>query len=168
MTTMLCRDLFSTPWGWVGALYSAKGLRRLVLPKADRREAEERLQLLSGTGTTEKAWPEMRKQMKEYFSGRRRNFHLPLDPIPAEPFTEKVRKAAAAIPYGETATYGELAARAGSPGAARAVGRVMNRNPLPPVIPCHRVVAADGLGGFASGTEMKKKMLDLEKKRGKS
>jgi methylated-DNA-[protein]-cysteine S-methyltransferase len=167
MTTILRRDLFSTPWGWVGALYSAKGLRRLVLPRAHRKEAEERLELLPGTGATDKAWPELRKQVREYLSGRRRSFHLPLDPPPAGPFTEKVRQAAAAIPYGETATYGELAARAGSPGAARAVGRVMNRNPLPPVIPCHRVVAAKGLGGFASGPEMKKKMLDLEKKSGK-
>lgn len=165
--TMLFRDLFSTPWGWVGALYTEKGLRRLVLPRADRKKAEERLKLQPGTEVTDKAWPEMQKQMKEYFSGRRRSFHLPLDPPPGEAFTEKVRKAAAAIPYGETATYGELADRAGSPGAARAVGGVMNRNPLPPVIPCHRVVAAKGLGGFASGTEMKKRMLDLEKKRGK-
>lgn len=168
MTTVLRRDLFSTSWGWVGAIYSEKGLCRLVLPKADREEAEERLELLSGAGVKAKNWPQLREQVREYFSGRRRNFSLPLDPPPAGPFTERVRKAAAAIPYGERATYGELAARAGSPGAARAVGGVMNRNPIPPVIPCHRVVAATGLGGFASGTEMKKRMLDLERKGGRS
>lgn len=78
------------------------------------------------------------------------------------PFRIKIMEALRRVPAGETLTYGELAAAVGKPGAARAVGNVMARNPVPLLVPCHRVVATNGLGGFASGLDVKKKLLRLE------
>ncbi|CAJ36529.1 methylated-DNA--[protein]-cysteine S-methyltransferase [Methanocella arvoryzae] len=78
------------------------------------------------------------------------------------PFRIKIMEALRRVPAGETVTYGELAAAAGSPGAARAVGNVMARNPVPIIVPCHRVVATNGLGGFTGGLDVKRKLLRLE------
>lgn len=78
------------------------------------------------------------------------------------PFRVKIMEALRRVPAGETLTYGELAAAAGNPGAARAVGNVMARNPVPLLVPCHRVVATNGLGGFTGGLDVKKKLLRLE------
>jgi methylated-DNA-[protein]-cysteine S-methyltransferase len=95
---------------------------------------------------------EAERELTEYFAGRRQTFEVPLDLSGWPPFTEKILEELRKVPYGETLTYGELAARAGCPRAARAVGQVMAANPLPIVIPCHRVVAANGrLGGYSGG-----------------
>jgi methylated-DNA-[protein]-cysteine S-methyltransferase len=104
------------------------------------------------------------RQVAEYLQGRRRAFDLPVAlPATATPFARRVLRAVAQIPYGATRTYGEIATRAGHPGAARAVGQIMARNPLPLVIPCHRVVAAGGrLGGFGGGLPLKRTLLALE------
>ena len=90
---------------------------------------------------------------------------MPLDLAGLPPFHEKVLAAARRISYGRTATYGELAARAGSPRAARAVGQAMAHNPVPLIIPCHRVLAAGGrLGGYGGGLDLKRRLLGLESK----
>ena len=103
-------------------------------------------------------------QISEYLSGKRRKFDLPLK-ITGTDFQKKVYSALLDIPYGETASYGEIAARTGNPKAARAVGGACNKNPLLLVVPCHRVVGASGsLTGFAAGIETKKKLLALEKR----
>lgn len=103
-----------------------------------------------------------RRQLDEYFAGTRRQFDLPVD-LRAAPFQRSVLEELARLPYGEVATYGELARRIGKPRAARAVGGALNRNPLPIVIPCHRVVGAGGaLVGYAGGVERKRALLDLE------
>jgi len=92
------------------------------------------------------------RELAEYFAGQRRAFEVPLDLSGCPPFTRQILEELRKVPYGATLTYGELAARAGCPRAARAVGRAMAANPLPIVIPCHRVVAADGrLGGYSGG-----------------
>jgi methylated-DNA-[protein]-cysteine S-methyltransferase len=92
------------------------------------------------------------RQLNEYFAGHRRGFDVPLDLSACPPFTLRVLTALRAVPFGTTLSYGELAARAGAPRAARAVGRAMAANPLPIVIPCHRVLAANGqLGGYSGG-----------------
>jgi methylated-DNA-[protein]-cysteine S-methyltransferase len=92
------------------------------------------------------------RELAEYFAGRRQAFEVPLDLSGWPPFTRKILEELRKVPYGETLTYGELAARAGCPRAARAVGQAMAANPLPIIIPCHRVVAADGrLGGYSGG-----------------
>lgn len=103
------------------------------------------------------------RQLEEYFEGSRRTFELELDLRGATPFTATVLAELARVPFGETATYGALAARAGRPAAARAVGGVMNRNPIPIVLPCHRVVGSDGsLTGYAGGLARKETLLRLE------
>jgi methylated-DNA-[protein]-cysteine S-methyltransferase len=105
-----------------------------------------------------------RRQLDEYFGGRRRAFELPLDWRLARGFRREVLRAIAAIPYGATATYREVAARAGSPNAVRAAGTACATNPLPIVVPCHRVLRADGgIGGYLGGTAAKARLLDLER-----
>lgn len=102
-------------------------------------------------------------QLAEYFAGRRRVFDLPLDPWPAgTPFQRAVWEALKAIPYGEVVAYGDLARWVGRPGGAQAVGQACGANRLPLVLPCHRVVARRGLGGFAGGLAWKKRLLHLE------
>ena len=104
----------------------------------------------------------MRRELDEYFAGSRRNFDLPLD-LRVAPFPAEVLRELARVPYGKTDTYGALAARAGKPRAARAVGTVMNRNPIPIVLPCHRIVGANGsLTGYAGGLDVKRHLLQLE------
>jgi methylated-DNA-[protein]-cysteine S-methyltransferase len=110
------------------------------------------------------ALDDARRQLDEYFEGRRRLFELDLDlGLATKPFSRRVLEELARVPYGEVTTYGTLAARAGAPRAARAVGTVMNRNPIPIVLPCHRVVGASGsLVGYGGGLERKQTLLQLE------
>jgi methylated-DNA-[protein]-cysteine S-methyltransferase len=101
-------------------------------------------------------------QIREYYSGRRRRFTLKVCPDRMARFSSRVVACLKKIPYGATVTYGELARKAGSPRACRAVGNVMASNDLPLVIPCHRVVSSSGLGGFGGGLRMKRDLLRLE------
>ncbi len=101
-------------------------------------------------------------QLEEYFAGQRRRFELPLDLV-GSPFAKSVWRELQGVPFGETVSYGELARRLGNPGASRAVGRANGANPVPIVVPCHRVLAAGGrLGGFSAGLPMKRRLLALE------
>ena len=103
-----------------------------------------------------------RVQILEYFQGTRREFSLPLRPL-GTPFRRSVWQALRAIPYGQTISYGDLARRVGNPKAVRAVGQANHHNPLPILIPCHRVVGADGsLTGFGGGLALKRRLLALE------
>jgi methylated-DNA-[protein]-cysteine S-methyltransferase len=103
------------------------------------------------------------RELEEYFAGRRRSFDLPLDLRLASGFRRAVLDALPSIDYGTTASYAAVAARAGSPAAVRAVGTACARNPLPLVIPCHRVVRSDGTPGqYAGGAAAKLTLLDLE------
>jgi methylated-DNA-[protein]-cysteine S-methyltransferase len=105
----------------------------------------------------------VRRQLDEYFDGSRRTFDVALDVHLLADFNRRVLRELARVPYGEVVTYGELAVRAARPRAARAVGMVMNRNPLPIVLPCHRVVGASGkLVGYAGGLDRKETLLRLE------
>ena len=102
-------------------------------------------------------------QLREYFAGERTTFDLPLRPS-GTPFEQRVWDALRRIPYGETTSYGAIAAALGEPGAARAVGRANGRNPIPVIVPCHRVIGADGsLTGFGGGLACKRALLDLER-----
>ena len=104
-----------------------------------------------------------RTQLQEYFAGQRRNFDLPLDPRGTE-FQLRVWKWLLKIPYGETTTYGALASELGDARASRAVGLANGSNPIPIVIPCHRVIGADGsLTGFGGGLAIKQQLLELER-----
>lgn len=105
-------------------------------------------------------------QLKEYFAGQRTEFDLALE-LAGTPFQRQVWAALGDIPYGQTISYGELAARIGKPGASRAVGLANGRNPVSIVVPCHRVVGANGsLTGYGGGMERKRYLLDLETGRG--
>jgi methylated-DNA-[protein]-cysteine S-methyltransferase len=105
----------------------------------------------------------VRRELDEYFEGRRREFDLELDLSPVAAFHKEALHELALVPYGHVTTYGALAARVGKPNAARAIGGAMNRNPIPIVLPCHRVIGANGsLTGYAGGLDRKKLLLRLE------
>ena len=104
---------------------------------------------------------EIRGQLEAFFSGRLKEFHLPLR-LEGTPFQKRVWETLRLIPRGETMTYGEVAARLGQPGAARAVGGAAGKNRLLLVVPCHRVLASTGLGGFSCGISKKIELLQLE------
>lgn len=101
------------------------------------------------------------KQLKEYFSGKRKSFDLPLKPEGTE-FQMRVWRELSRIPYGETISYGEQAKRVGDKNAARAVGSANGRNPIPIIVPCHRVISGSGIGGFGGGLKAKRILLSLE------
>jgi len=105
----------------------------------------------------------VRRELDEYFEGRRREFDLPLDLSLVRGFGLRVLETARAIPFGDVLTYGEVASRAGSPRAARAAGNALGANPIPIVVPCHRVVhAGGGLGGYTGGLDRKRTLLAVE------
>ena len=106
---------------------------------------------------------DIRRELDAYFEGRLDRFSVPLDWRLARGFQAKVLRATARIPYGETRSYGEVAARAGNARAFRAAGTALGRNPLPPIVPCHRVIHAGGsIGNYGGGPEMKQALLRLE------
>jgi methylated-DNA-[protein]-cysteine S-methyltransferase len=112
--------------------------------------------------STEAPFREAIAQLEAYFAGELRRFDLPLAPE-GTAFQREVWSALTAIPYGETVSYGELARRLGRPAASRAVGAANGQNPIPIVIPCHRVIGSDGsLTGFGGGLAIKRRLLDLE------
>jgi methylated-DNA-[protein]-cysteine S-methyltransferase len=155
--------IFRTAWGWCGIGVTGKGLARLIIPDgAGREELAKSL----GAPETKSAYPAIR-MVVDYFAGRRRAFNLPVDLAGMTAFERAVYREVAKIPYGATASYGEIARRLGRPGAARAVGMAVKKNPVPIVVPCHRVVRSDGgLGGFSSrgGVATKERLLAFERK----
>ena len=105
----------------------------------------------------------VRRELDEYFAGKRRDFDLETDLSPVPAFQQQVLRELARVPFGEVTTYGALAAKVGKPRAARAIGGAMNRNPIPIVLPCHRVVGSNGkLVGYAGGLDRKETLLRLE------
>jgi methylated-DNA-[protein]-cysteine S-methyltransferase len=104
-----------------------------------------------------------RRELEEYFAGRRRAFDIPIDWRLIRGFARSVLESTAAIPFGESRTYGGIAAAAGSPHGSRAAGNALGSNPIPIVIPCHRVLRSGGvIGGYTGGVERKRFLLDLE------
>jgi methylated-DNA-[protein]-cysteine S-methyltransferase len=157
-------DLVDTPIGTLFVAATERGLARIVYDAEPEQEVE-RLARTFGLRVLRTAKPidEVRRELDEYFEGRRREFDLPVDLASTATFNRRVLGELARVPYGEVVTYGELAARAERPRAARAVGTVMNRNPLPIVLPCHRVIGANGkLVGYGGGLDRKEALLRLE------
>jgi methylated-DNA-[protein]-cysteine S-methyltransferase len=105
----------------------------------------------------------VRRELEEYFDGKRQDFDVPLDWQLVHGFTLKVLRATARIPYGSVSTYKDMARSAGSPAAARAAGNALHNNPIPIVVPCHRVLhSGGGMGGYGGGLDMKERLLRLE------
>jgi methylated-DNA-[protein]-cysteine S-methyltransferase len=162
--------LFDTAFGVCGIAWSDRGIVRLVLPEATPEDTETRLRRQGRVDARVKppAWVAAAVgAVQGYFSGSEVDFsRLRLDLSGQPEFERRVYEALRAIGWGSTTTYGGLAQRAGSPGAARAVGRAMARNPVPVIVPCHRVLAAGGaVGGFSAhgGVATKQRMLALER-----
>ncbi|MDY6774294.1 MAG: methylated-DNA--[protein]-cysteine S-methyltransferase [Candidatus Nanohaloarchaea archaeon] len=105
---------------------------------------------------------EVEKQLESYFDGNNVEFSHEVDISDYSPFNRKVLQVLREIPYGETRTYGEIAREIGEGGSARAVGQAANQNPVPIIIPCHRAVKKDGIGGYRFGKDVKKELLRLE------
>jgi methylated-DNA-[protein]-cysteine S-methyltransferase len=130
--------------------------RDVVLEELARRLSPR---VLESAGATD----EIRRELEEYFDRRRRTFDVPVDYSLVRGFGAKTLRAAARIPYGSVRTYGDLAAQVGSPRSARAIGNALGANPIPVVVPCHRVLPAGGaVGGYGGGPERKRLLLQLE------
>ena len=146
----------------VGELFLASTDRGLCRISYRLEGQEEELARTYGVRVLRMPLDSVRRELDEYFDGDRREFDLPLD-LRVAPFHEAVLHELARVPYGRTETYGTLAAKVGRPKAARAVGTVMNRNPIPIVLPCHRIVGANGsLTGYAGGLHVKRALHELE------
>jgi methylated-DNA-[protein]-cysteine S-methyltransferase len=157
-------DMVDTPIGQLFVAATDAGLCRIAYDPEPERVVESLARTL-GTRVLRSARPvdETRRQLAEYFDKRRTEFDLHVDLRLAAEFSRRVLDELVQVPYGEVTTYGELAKRAERPRAARAVGTVMNRNPIPIVLPCHRVVGASGsLVGYGGGLERKEALLRLE------
>ena len=159
--------VFRTSLGWVGVAATTQGISRIVLPKKDKaavlRELEnEEIDFVSCSATSPLLAKTVRL-LKHYFSGESVLFDVPLDLRYYTPFQQAVWQAVRAVPFGETRSYVWIAKRIRNPKAARAVGQALGANPVPIIIPCHRVISSAGtMGGFSGGLEMKRKLLDLE------
>ena len=163
--------IFLTVWGWAGFVVDRKGLRIFVLPEERKEDVPFKIKKELKYGNLfedNKGWESLIKKVKEYYTGKKVDFsdcQLNLDNYTN--FQKKILQTVRKISYGETRSYKEAAEEAGYPRAYRAVGNTMRNNPLPLIIPCHRVIKSNGmLGGFSGkeGVALKKKMIDLESK----
>jgi methylated-DNA-[protein]-cysteine S-methyltransferase len=155
-----------SPFGKLTAAVTERGLVRLAFPEEDADAVLERLAARISPRIVEAAGPPLdaiRRELDEYFAGRRRRFELPLDWTLVGPFGRRVLRAAVEIPYGGVLSYAQVAAEAGSPRGSRAAGNALGSNPIPIVVPCHRVLRSGGaLGGYAGGLDRKRWLLELE------
>ena len=158
--------VFPTPWGWMGISETTKGIDAIVLPKASKKAVESSLRTLSEVhpdGAPSSRLREARRQVVEFIRRRRATFDMPLDVSQGTAFQRQVWRTLQRVPYGKVRSYQWIALRVGGRRYARAVGNAVGANPLPIVIPCHRIVAHDAsLGGFSGGLAMKRKLLTLE------
>jgi methylated-DNA-[protein]-cysteine S-methyltransferase len=157
--------MFWTAWGWMGVAESERGLASIVLPQRSKKA------VAAGLGVSNVSWQsssslglqKARQQLVEYIAGIRTSFDLPLDLSGGTAFQRRVWKQLQAIPYGQLWSYRGLAERVGGVHYARAVGGAVGANPLPIVLPCHRVVGQDAtIGGFSCGLPAKRRLLTLE------
>ncbi|MBX3303660.1 MAG: methylated-DNA--[protein]-cysteine S-methyltransferase [Nitrospira sp.] len=158
--------IFFSPWGWMGISESSKGIHAIVLPKRSKRAVESDLRAQSSEPVQQGESARLeaaRHQLLDYLAGKRNTFDVPLDLSRGTSFQRHVWRTLRRVPYGKLRSYQWIAARVGGPHYARAVGNAVGANPLPIVVPCHRIVAHDAsLGGFSGGLSMKRKLLSLE------
>ena len=155
-----------TPIGTLLLAATRRGLVRIVLPDQDEEEALT--ELATAVSPRVLQWParldEARRELEQYFEGRRRRFELDLDHrLRHAGFQRQVLRAIERIPFGSTLSYAQVAGRAGNARACRAAGSALGRNPIPIVVPCHRVLRSSGaVGEYGGGPEMKRYLLELE------
>ncbi len=161
--------IFLTAWGWAGFVVDQKALRIFVLPEERKEDVLFNIKKelkYDNLFEDNRVWESLIKKVKEYFTGKKVDFsdyQLNLDNYTN--FQKKILQTVRKIPYGETRSYKKVAEEAGYPRAYRAVGNTMRNNPLPLILPCHRIIKSNGmLGGFSGkeGVAFKKKMIDLE------
>jgi methylated-DNA-[protein]-cysteine S-methyltransferase len=146
-----------SPIGELLLLGDGRALRGLYM-----QDGRKPVKIAAGWTRSRESFADVRAQLAEYFAGTRTGFDVPLA-MHGNQFERRVWDALTAIPYGETVSYGEIARRVGEPSAARAVGLANGRNPIAVIVPCHRVIGADGsLTGYGGGLERKRLLLELE------
>jgi methylated-DNA-[protein]-cysteine S-methyltransferase len=154
-----------SPFGRLLAASTEAGLVRLAFPEESADDVLDRLATRISPRILEspRALDATRRELEEYFTGERRSFEVALDWSLIGPFAQRVLRATAAIPFGGVSTYAAVAAQAGSPRGSRAAGNALGSNPIPIVIPCHRVLRSGGsLGGYGGGLDRKRHLLALE------
>jgi methylated-DNA-[protein]-cysteine S-methyltransferase len=151
---------FKTPWGWIEVTATERGVSSIDLFPPHRRAVSD----LQEAGEAARALlGEAQAQLLAYIEGTRREFSLPVDMSAGTPFQRKVWRAIIRIPYGRARSYKWVADRVGGRQYARAVGMALGANPVPIIVPCHRIIAHDGsLGGFSCGLPVKRRLLRLE------
>ena len=156
--------VFETDFGWMGIVSSYMGVKSLYLPRASRYEIEDDIKRRYGSLNIDaSSFQDLKRRLIRYFRGEAVEFNDPVDLTDGTEFSKLVWEAVKAIPRGEVRTYKEIAESICKPRSARAVGRALNANPVPIIVPCHRVIGSDGsLTGFADGLDLKQKMLLCE------
>jgi methylated-DNA-[protein]-cysteine S-methyltransferase len=158
--------VFRTQWGWVELTVSEKGVTRIVLPRSPRsggKNGRPSTKDCDPHGAAKPTLNEAKAQLIEYLAGERHDFSMPVDMSAGTPFQRRVWRAILRIPYGRVRSYQWVAMRVGGKQYARAVGMALGANPVPIVVPCHRIISHDGsLGGFGCGLPMKRRLLKLE------
>lgn len=149
-------DIIPAPWGSLFVIFNSVGITRLCL-------TSEQFKREFGQALKQNKHPAVRTQLQEYFTGGRQQFTVPLV-MRGTDFQTRVWETLLGIPFGHTRPYGWIAEHIGQPSASRAVGNAVGANPIPIIVPCHRVVRSDGsLGGYFYGPEMKQRLLDIER-----
>ncbi len=172
--------MFHTRFGWMGLVGTPQGIAHIVLPRPSRRAVASELALRTvarngrralrapalrqnGAHAAGTVLGQARQQLTDFFQGTTRTLDFPLDLSHGSSFQRRVWLAARRIPFGRVRSYGWIASRVGGSRYARAVGHALGSNPVPVIVPCHRVVGHDGsLTGFAGGLPLKRKLLELE------
>lgn len=159
---------FPTLLGSIWVAWTRRGICRLSFRSRSARSfAADLHRTFPGaaiaSGFEEAAPVSLARELSDYATGRTRSFTVPIDLAGLTPFQRRVLKATARVPYGEVASYGKIAAAIGNPGSSRAVGNALGSNPVPILIPCHRIIGADGrIGGFTGGLRAKRRLLAME------
>ncbi len=159
--------VFETDMGWIGIVGTEKGIIKTTLPLTDKVSISESFEKIYGNEANSiklSYLSDAATLLKRYFKGQKVDFPFSLDISKYTDFQAKVWKITRTIPYGELRSYKWVAHQAGNPKSARAVGQALASNPIPIIIPCHRVVSTNGdLKGFTGGLELKEKLIKLEK-----
>lgn len=145
-----------SPVGTWGVEGDQHGVTRIYMPNENG---------AASRGTAPRCVVDAAAQLEQFFQGTRKDFAVALSDVASTPFQREVWDALCAIPYGQVRTYAEVAEAVHRPRAARAIGNANHANPWPVIVPCHRVVAASGLGGYGGGEDVKRYLLDLEARR---